>query len=239
MFLAVLIGYSFYQLEAQGFFNINQVDIVIKTEASQKGYAQAYLSKLEEALQSEKGHSMVSLSLDRISAKMKNQKWIKNYHVQKDWPSTLKVIIEPQLISLIHVQPTKIVKGKVRPISEEGVFLPEIETQYAPAVPLLKGKITTRDEDVIKKAVELSRSLPLQGSLSQKNLAEINYDKKEGYWIQTTDSPVRIKMGEDGFVMKSLRVGEVLDYLEKKNLKARVIDANLSKKVLVRLQQTP
>jgi cell division protein FtsQ len=52
-------------------------------------------------------------------------------------------------------------------------------------------------------------------------------------------SNIKIKLGEDQFAVKSARVSQVMDYLEKRDLKARVIDANLSKKVLVRLQQSP
>jgi cell division protein FtsQ len=39
--------------------------------------------------------------------------------------------------------------------------------------------------------------------------------------------------------LKADRVGQVLDYLEKHELDARVIDANLTKKVLVRLRKRP
>ena len=47
--------------------------------------------------------------------------------------------------------------------------------------------------------------------------------------------PPNTKYGEDQFEIKSSRVSQVIDYLENRDLKARVIDANLSKKVLVRL----
>ena len=74
--------------------------------------------------------------------------------------------------------------------------------------------------------------------MSRTKLSEVSYDRRDGYWIQLIDSNVKIKFGENDFAMKSARVSQVLEYLEKKDLKARVIDANLSKKVLVRLQQS-
>ena len=39
--------------------------------------------------------------------------------------------------------------------------------------------------------------------------------------------------------IKAQRVSQVLEYMETRQLEARVIDANLSKKVLVRLRKDP
>jgi cell division protein FtsQ len=50
---------------------------------------------------------------------------------------------------------------------------------------------------------------------------------------------VRVKMGEDQMALKAARVSQVVDYLETRQFDARVIDANLSKKVLVRLRKDP
>ncbi len=50
---------------------------------------------------------------------------------------------------------------------------------------------------------------------------------------------IQVKMGEDQVSLKSARVAQVVDYLETRQFDARVIDANLSKKVLVRLRKDP
>jgi cell division protein FtsQ len=39
--------------------------------------------------------------------------------------------------------------------------------------------------------------------------------------------------------LKAARVAQVIEYMETRQLEARVIDANLSKKVLVRLRKDP
>ena len=75
--------------------------------------------------------------------------------------------------------------------------------------------------------------------MTANQVSEIGYDKKEGYWIKLLNSETRVQYGEDQFEIKSARISQVIEYLESRNLKARVIDANLSKKVLVRLQQSP
>jgi cell division protein FtsQ len=50
---------------------------------------------------------------------------------------------------------------------------------------------------------------------------------------------LRVKLGNENFESKSLRVSQVIDYIENKQIEARVIDANLSQKVLVRLRKEP
>ena len=52
-------------------------------------------------------------------------------------------------------------------------------------------------------------------------------------------SGMRVNLGDDEVLKKSLRVSQVLNYVDEHQLDARVIDANLSKKVLVRLRKGP
>ena len=54
-----------------------------------------------------------------------------------------------------------------------------------------------------------------------------------------TQSGLRVKVGEDRVRTKSFRISQVLDYLDSRKFQARVIDANLSQKVLVRLRKEP
>jgi cell division protein FtsQ len=75
--------------------------------------------------------------------------------------------------------------------------------------------------------------------MTASHVSEIGYDRKEGSWIKLLNSETRVNLGEEQFEIKSARISQVIEYLEGRNLKARVIDANLSKKVLVRLQQNP
>jgi cell division protein FtsQ len=46
-----------------------------------------------------------------------------------------------------------------------------------------------------------------------------------------------VKLGDDHFAIKSARVGQALEYLDNRGIAAKSLDANLSKKVLVKLQE--
>lgn len=81
--------------------------------------------------------------------------------------------------------------------------------------------------------------IPTEGKFSQKRISEIRHDSKDGFWMTMMKTGLRVKMGEDNFALKASRVGQVIEYMENRQLEARVIDANLSKKVLVRLRKDP
>jgi len=235
----ILVGYSIYTLDQSGFFRIQKINIVLKTHADQKSYARNYIQKLDEDFQKFQGQSLWKFSLQNISDVLKTQKWIKDFRVSRSWPSSLDIQVEAFEISLLLTDTQKLNVGLMRPVTVEGDVLPEIDSRQAPSKALLKGDIFLKNSEKRKQAIDLLKSLPAEGKIGVNQLSEINYNAKEGFWISLIQSDIKIKLGEDQFAMKSARVSQVMDYLEKKNLKARVIDSNLSKKVLVRLRQTP
>ncbi len=233
------MAYSIYALDQNGFFQIKKINIVLKTHADQKSYARNYIQKLDQNFQKFQGQSLWSFSLQNISDVLRQQKWVKDFRISRSWPSSLEVQIEAFEIALLLTDTQKLTAGLMRPVTIDGEVLAEIDSRQAPAKALLVGDIFLKNIDKRKQAIELLKSLPAEGKMAVNSLSEINYNLKEGFWISLIQSDLKVKLGEDQFAMKSARVSQVMDYLEKKNLKARVIDANLSKKVLVRLQQTP
>ena len=238
-FTPVLIAGSFYALEQNGFFNISHVELELKTSHDQKNFAYPYLEVLNRKFTIYEGESLWRFSLNSISDILKKEKWVKDFRISRSWPSTLVIEVEPHNLSYLLVNPARLLQGFVKPVTDEGQILSEIDTRQAPSLALLKGEVFARDLQKRKKAIELLKSLPADGKMSHKLVSEVGYDSAEGYWVEVIQSQMKIKLGEDQFAVKAARVSQVMDYLEKRDLKARVIDANLSKKVLVRLRQNP
>jgi cell division protein FtsQ len=237
--LPTVVGFSLWSLEQNGFFKVESVQIQISSVLDQKNYVKTYAENLEGKLEFLKGTSLWKTDLSKVSEILRKEKWIKEFRISRDWPATVRLEVESQEIAFLFSDSAKKQQGLLRPVNMNGDLLPEIDTRQAPARALLKGEIFIKNPDKRKKAIELLKSLPSEGKMSFDQLSEINYDSKEGFWITMIHSDLKVQLGEDQFAMKSARVSQVLDYLENKNLKARVIDANLSKKVLVRLQQNP
>lgn len=234
-----IIAGSFYALDQSGFFNISHVELELKTSQDQKNFAYPYLEELNRKLVVYEGESLWRFSLSSISDILKKEKWLKDFRISRSWPSTLIIEVEPHTLSYLLVNPARLLQGFVKPVTEDGEILSEIDTRQAPPLALLKGDVFVRDVQKRKKAIELLKSLPADGKMSHKLVSEVGYDSREGYWVEVVRSQMKIKLGEDQFAVKAARVSQVMDYLEKRDLKARVIDANLSKKVLVRLRQNP
>lgn len=240
IFLVIPATFAFaiYTLDQNDIFLIQKVNLEVSTSENQKNFPKTYVEELSKEFEALKGQSLMKTSLGQISNILKKEKWIKEFRVSRDWPSELKITILPHQLSYLLTSPKKLSEGLFVPVTEGGELLPEIDSRQAPSLALLIGDDFKKDVEKRKKAIELLKSMPVQGKMNAAKLSEVSYDRRDGYWIQLIDSNVKIKFGENDFAMKSARVSQVLEYLEKKDLKARVIDANLSKKVLVRLQQS-
>lgn len=234
-----VIGFAVWSLDKNGFFEIQTVDIQVNTQSDQKNYIKTYANDLSHKLEGFKGQSLWQVELSEVKALLQKEKWLKEFRVYRSWPSTLSVEMTAQEIAFLYSDSKQMAQGVLRPLNMDGEFLPAVDTRQAPSKAFLKGEIFLKDENKRKKAIELLRSMPSEGKMAFDQLSEVNYDPKVGFWISMIQSDTKVQLGDGQFSMKTARVSQVLDYLEKKNLKARVIDANLSKKVLVRLQQNP
>ena len=124
-------------------------------------------------------------------------------------------------------------------ILENNKILAPLEIGQAPDRAITVEKKIFSESKVRENAIRLLKSLPSHGSFSSSKISEIGFSSKEGFWTDLLHKELRVKLGSENFESKSIRVSQVLDYIENKQIEARVIDANLSQKVLVRLRKDP
>jgi cell division protein FtsQ len=244
MLLPLFVFLSVYSLEQQGFFKISKIEINVDTMQSQKSFVEPRLEQLRAKLETIKGISLWRAPLSDISKTIKQEKWVKNFQLSRVWPSGIKLDIQADDVAILVFpksdETTSISEAsQIKPITKSGQVLEKINSTQAP------NAIVTHDTDLLISekvragALNVISSLPSSGRMSAAQVAEIGFDRKEGYWIKLLNSETKVNYGDEQFEIKSARISQVIDYLESRNLKARVIDANLSKKVLVRLQQNP
>lgn len=238
--LAVIL--SLYSLEQQGFFKIDRVDIQVATHNSQKNFIEPKLQQLQAKLETLKGISLWKAPLSQISKSLQDEKWIKSFQLSRAWPSGIELVIQPDDVAFL-VAPVAAKNDssptELSPITQDGKVLESIQSNVAPNTIIAHDSVFLKNENVRNGAIGVIKSLPENGRLSAAQVAELGYDRKDGYWVRLLQSETKVNFGEDQFEIKSARISQVINYLESRNLKARVIDANLSKKVLVRLQQNP
>ena len=227
---------TLYYLNENGFFNITQVEIILDGAVpGQEQFLKPNVDIVETKLAQFKGISLWNVRLGRISKELAQQDWIEGLNIKRSWPSTLSVRVRPYEVKLLYMGKN----GKLLPIVKDGSFLESVEAKVAPDVAILQGETFLKKNDLRKKAVDVIEQIPAEGSFSKKTISEIRHDDKEGFWMTMIKTGIQVKMGEDQVSLKSARVAQVVDYLETRQFDARVIDANLSKKVLVRLRKDP
>lgn len=238
--LPLMVGLAFFGLEEKGFFHVNDILVSISIKPSQKNFIKPFAEILDLKLIRYKGISLWRLPMKNVSETIEKEKWVKEFRISRSWPSTLLVEIEPVEISfLIQSSNKKEISTTFFPITSSGVILDKIDSKQTPSVAIAKDEQFLKNRKLREEVLTILNSLPAGGNMHQSQISEVGYSNKEGFWLSLVREDLKIKMGEDQYALKASRISQVLDYLEQRDLKARVIDANLSKKVLVRLQQTP
>jgi cell division protein FtsQ len=240
----LVVALSVYSLEQQGFFKIDKIDLRVNALSSQKNYISPKVKDLQQKLNEYRGISLWKAPLSQISKSLKSEAWIKEFQLSRVWPSGIAVEIKTDDVALL-VFPQNSVESSIgevsaiKPITKSGKILEKINSKNAPNAIVTFDSQFLISEKVRTGGLEVINALPETGRMTASHVSEIGYDRKEGYWIKLLNSETRVNLGEEQFEIKSARISQVIEYLEGRNLKARVIDANLSKKVLVRLQQNP
>ncbi len=233
--LPAIIFLSAYSLDQQGFFKIDGIEIKISVKPSQKVFVKPYLDSINTKLSAFKGQSLWKFSLKSVTEILKSESWIADFRISRSWPSGLSLEIIPHEVAYLIQSRESRGASEFYPVTVSAAVLHKIDSKQSPAVAIVRGDQFLKNQKLREDVVSILKSLPENGKLQSSQVSELGYDKKDGYWISLIQSDVKIKYGEDQFEIKSSRVSHVMDYLDNRDLKARVIDANLSKKVLVRL----
>jgi cell division protein FtsQ len=233
---AAVIG-TIHWLNQRGFFNLEQIEIAIDMHGGDASpqFLQPLVADLNQRLEKYRGQSLWQLNLPEISKLIRSLSWIETNAISRSWPTRLNVKVHPKSVKLLYLSKS----GEIFPVVEDGSLLQPVTSKTAPDVTLLEGPIFENNMAMRKKAVKVIEEVPGEGKFSHRKISELRYDPKEGFWATLIQTGIKVKMGEENIPLKAARVSQVLEYLETRELEARVIDANLSKKVLVRLRKDP
>ncbi len=224
---------TFLYLEKKGLLNIDHIEVIIDNSSEQEHYLQPLIQDLNQQLESCRGQSLWKVELPQLSALLSQFPWVEEFSISRHWPAKLQVNVRVKKIDFLLMT----ANGKFIPIAESGESLPTIELKQIPDVIVLRGENFEKQPELRKKAVKILKEIPLSGPFSQKTISEIYYDDRDGFWMTLVKKGIQVKIGQDQVLKKSTRVSQALEYIESRNLDVRVIDANLSKKVLVRLRK--
>lgn len=229
-----MLGLGFY-LDQIGFFNLSHVNLLIEQSDNQVLKMKDKISDLKYKLEQNKGQALYKIELKQIKQLLNEEAWISSYQISRRWPSEIEVLIKPEKIYFSILTSA----GELKPVIQSGEMLESVKINASADVPIIRQSEFLKDEELRKRTIQLLKDIPLTGAFSRSEISEIQHSEKEGFTLFMSRDQLRVKLGEKQVRNKSLQVTQVMQYLVNKKIQARVIDANLSQKVLVRLRKAP
>jgi cell division protein FtsQ len=228
--LSIFIGSLGFVMINSGMFIVDTIEVTSNSKSVLFDENRALLAKKMEAF---KGRQIWDIDVDGVASHVSNLKWVETMRVRRIFPSTLKVEVTSKEVIAAVVSD----KGVVIPLSKNAETLPVLPLKHFPDVPLIRDRKILKDQKLREKALQVLTELPSSGFLSQSRVAEISSDRDEEFWISLIEDGTEIKIGSSNIPLRAARIEKVLEYLRNNKLHARVIDADFSKKVVVKLRK--
>lgn len=227
-------------LHHEGFFTIQDIHLSLAEEQTKPLWLNNKWDEFEKDMEVWRSRDLWTIQLSEVTQKLSSYPWISEAMVSKSWPNTLHIQVRTKSLVAYATTP----RGRLVPLLADGSRLNFDSLSSSVSLPILSTNIPVDDDAKIQAALRLISNSP---KVLSDRMSEIGYDSKEGYWTLILPFGAKIKWGfevdqkSDPKLLekKIFRVQKVLEYLDSRELKARVIDANLSKKVVVRLRKTP
>lgn len=214
---------------------IQHVDIDLIRGSDQEVIFQRISNTLSPQFKSFEGRYFWQVTLSQIYEIVAKDKRVKSVNIYREFPDRLRVEVEPRTPVLAYLA----LDGRIYPVATDATLLPPLPLKDGSDLPFLRGEDFKDEQALRARAIELFENLPEQGFLSKAQTSEIAFTKQDGFKIFVSGSKAEVKMGDTDFGPKISRVQKVLSYLDAQSIKGRVIDARFSKKVVVRVRNTP
>ena len=235
---SALLGGLHVHLDRQGYYNLHEFEIEVVNRSEESGRLFVHLtSQLSERLRKFHGQSLWTLPLEDVSKELSQQLWIDSFKIVRVWPHRVRLKLFAGEIAFNYMKSSRRGVSQIFPVTWEGKILEPVKAQIAPLVPFVNSSDLVETRESLARTLNVLKDIPQEGMFSRNKISEIGFKKNDGFWVQLIHSDIHINLGEDQIARKSRRLAQVLDYVESREIDVRVIDANLSKKVLVRLRK--
>lgn len=216
-------------------FTVERVNIQITMNDTERMAWSDLNADIEKTLKAYQGVSMWKVSLVEVQKKLSAFPLLKQVQVQKSWPHSLDVQYSlPTLKAILQEG-----NGQYKLLADDGRWIGPTKWSRLPRLPWLKGEWVRQKPAMKEGVLTLLDQLPDKGPMSAEQISEIQFNDIDGFLLTLVKSAQQVRFGSDNFEIKGVRVAQVLEYLQIRGLESRVIDANFSKKVLVRLRKHP
>lgn len=237
LFFTYLLPLSFVFVLSYAFYKdwgrIKEVDFVSYKDSSDEKEKQL-IQDLKKQASSYVGRWVWELPIDELRDWALKHPQVEDVQIIRKWPSSYKVY-------LIAEKPILYLKNKSQfyPMTIRGRIGRPIPFSKLADLPLLTSPIFFKNEKLRKQAIEFFLYLPKRGLFSRENLSDIRYSKQnKSFYFYLLQGGFEIQVGEWISDFRPDRINTVLNYLDYKKIKWRIIDARLVKNIIVNLSSS-
>lgn len=170
--------------------------------------------------------NLVSLSGSRVFSKMTASPWIRSVSIRKEFPDTLHILVkESEPAALLEV------RGSLFIIDDRGEMLQELKDSPIPFLPVISGVPFGKKEN-ISEALNLVRAIKDKGLLFDKEHIEIVASKPKE--MSVNFDGMIVKVGEGDYEDKLLRLIDLEEEIERRNIHVDYIDLRFTNKAIVK-----
>ncbi len=235
LFAVFAVTGGIFALENPSWLKVEHFQVDLVEGSNEDLLFQRIKNSLQAQFKVYEGRYVWQVPLKSLYELVAKDKRVKSVSIYREFPSVFRLVIEPHTPVLAYLDRD----GRIYPVAADAALLPALPAHEAPDLPVLRGE-PFRDEVGLRElALELFKAIPEDGTFRKASVSEILYSAKDGFKVFVSGADSEVKLGDSDFGPKLSRVTKVLSYLESQNIKGRVIDARFSKKVVVRLRNTP
>ena len=222
LILFIIVTSSYVFSKTTVFNPSSNIDLILVNNSDP--YFKKQLTELKKKLSSKENDQ---IRLNKIKKTLSNESWMLAYNIQKFIPNKIKISIKPKEVIAIYVNKD----GTTIPIGADGIILPKGSFTKTPIAPVIQDKkILDNKIDLLTK---LMAQIPDSGEFSRKTIEQISLDKNKNILFHI--DKMKIKINNINTAKKISRINATINYLNTRQITDCVIDADLTQKVLVRL----
>ncbi len=211
-------------------FSISKKEIVYESSVVFPPYIQHLQSEFDKSLGKFVGKNILSTGINQVRNFAEKQNWLSDIHVKKTLPNTLNISARVKnIVASFHAK-----NNIVYCLFDDGSFLKNVPLALLPDVPVISSDTMFFDSLVRNQLAFMLKEISKKKWVNLNEIDQVFYTEEKGFSFSFLKFNLTIVLGFNNFESKMNRAQKVIDHYGIEYLDEHVIDANFSKKVLVR-----
>ncbi|OGQ35145.1 MAG: hypothetical protein A3F16_08425 [Deltaproteobacteria bacterium RIFCSPHIGHO2_12_FULL_43_9] len=209
-------------LRTTSFFSLQQIEVY--------GVNRLTEASVMELASVDKNINILTINLNNVDRRIKKNPWVKSLRLRRILPGTLRITIQEKQAYAVVLYDAPYF------ITRDGEIIKALSAGEETDLPIISG-LASKEEPYIRNALSILNSPEGQKVIPTSQIGELHFEDNRLTFY--TISPAIKILGDTRSIKDQLyRLKLVLGDLQNRQLNARQIDLNYSKKVVVKLKNS-